>query len=154
MTEESSNRRASLRPRPTPRVRPGPRADAVILYTVDCLIPKADHNVLGVLLDQFRANEVLQARCIIVDNNARRYLILDRDGLGQRYKAAILIPAGTLLAVYSGSLERVRSGEEDALNHSMDQGKIDFNYDLRVNGTPRAGDTHPAGAPATNQSLL
>ena len=104
MTEESSKKRASLRPRPTPRVRPGPRADAVILYTVDRSIPKSDRADLEVLLDQFHADEVLQARCIIVDNNARRYLILDRDGLGQRYKAAILIPAGTLLAVYSGSL--------------------------------------------------
>ena len=51
------------------------------------------------------------------------------NGLGQRYKAKILIPTGTLLAVYSGSLERVQPGEEDSLNHSMAQGKVDFQYD-------------------------
>jgi hypothetical protein len=65
------------------------------------------------------------------------------NGLGQRYRAKILIPTGTLLAVYSGSLEWVQPGEEDSLNHSMAQGKIDFQYDLLVNGTPRPGDTRP-----------
>jgi hypothetical protein len=53
----------------------------------------------------------------------------------QRYKSATFIPAGKLLAVYSGSLERVRSGEEEALNHSMDQGQIDFKHKLHVDGT-------------------
>ncbi len=57
----------------------------------------------------------------------------DKDGLGQRYKATILIPTCTLLAVYSGSLERVQPVEEDSLNHSMAQGKVDFQYDLLVN---------------------
>ncbi len=61
------------------------------------------------------------------------------DGLGQRYKATILIPTGTFLAVYSGSLERVRPGEGGLLHHSMAQGKLNFQYDLRVNGTPRPG---------------
>jgi hypothetical protein len=65
------------------------------------------------------------------------------NGLGQRYKAKILIPTGTLLAVYCGSLERVQPGVEDSLNHSMAQGKVDFQYDLLVNGTPRPGDTRP-----------
>ena len=76
------------------------------------------------------------------------------NGLGQRYKAKILIPTGTLLAVYSGSLERVQPGEEDSLNHSMAQGKVDFQYDLLVNGTPRPGDTRPGRFFANGQPLL
>ena len=82
--------------------------------------------------------------CRSVATNAECYMTLENtNGLGQRYKAKILIPTGTLLAVYSGSLERVQPGEEDSLNHSMAQGKVDFQYDLLVNGTPRPGDTRP-----------
>ena len=90
MTEESNNRRASLRSRPPPRVRPGPRADAVILYTVGRSIPKSDRNDLQALLDQFHASEELQARCRKVDVNARLFLTLVPDGeSGQRYKSAV-----------------------------------------------------------------
>ena len=138
------NRRASLRSRPAPRARPGPRADAVILYSVGRSIPRSDRNDLEVLLNQFHASEELQARCKTVEINARQYLSLDLDeDLGQRYKATILIPTGKYLAVYFGSLERARLGEEDTLNHSMAQGKLDFKYELIIDGTPRRGDTHP-----------
>lgn len=116
----------------------------MILYTVGRSIPRSDCNDLQCLLDQFHASEELQALCRTVDVNARRYLTIDRhDEWGQRYKSTIFIPAGELLAVYFGSLERVRSGEEDSLNHSMDQGRLHFKYDLRVDGTPVPGDTHP-----------
>ena len=105
------------------------------------------------LLDEFHANEELQDLCATVDTNARRYLILVQDDQqDQKYKSVVAIPAGTLLAVYFGSLERVRPGEENSLNHSMDQGKIDFKYDLRVDGTPRAGDTHPGRLQLVNHS--
>jgi hypothetical protein len=72
----------------------------------------------------------------------KKYLTLNEDGLGQGYKFAILdeeflAPADTLLAVYSGLLERVLSGEEDVLNHSMNQGRFEWEYDLHVDGTPR-----------------
>ena len=99
MTEESMHRRESLRPRPAPRARPGPRADAILLYTVGRSIPRSDRPDLEVLLDQFHANEELQASCKTVDLNAHRYLTLDYvEGLGQNYKSTTLIPAGTLLA--------------------------------------------------------
>lgn len=138
------NRRDSLRPRPVPRARPGPRTDSVLLYSVGRSIPRSDRNDLEVLLNQFHANQELQDRCSTVEINARRYLTLDQaEGLGQRYTATILIPAGTLLAVYFGSLEQVRSGEEYALNHSRAQGRLDFNYELLIDGTPRRGETHP-----------
>ena len=107
-------------------------------------IPRSDRNDLEVLLNQFHASEELQARCKTVEINARQYLSLDLDeDLGQRYKATILIPTGKYLAVYFGSLERARLGEEDTLNHSMAQGKLDFKYELIIDGTPRRGDTHP-----------
>ena len=113
MTEENNNRRASLRSRPPPRLRPGPRAGAVILYTVGLSIPKSDRTDLQSLLDQFHANEELQDLCDTVDTNARRYLILVQDDKqDQKYKSVIAIPSGTLLAVYFGSLERIRPGEE------------------------------------------
>ena len=138
------NRRDSLRPRPVPRARPGPRTDSVLLYSVGRSIPRSDRNDLEVLLNQFHANQELQDRCSTVEINARLYLTLDQaEGLGQRYTATILIPAGTLLAVYFGSLEQVRSGEEYALNHSRAQGRLDFNYELLIDGTPRRGETHP-----------
>ena len=129
---ENSNRRESLRSRPTPRVRPGPRADAFILYTVGRSIPKSDRHDLEVLLETFHSNEEIQALCIEANHNAERYLTLDEDGSNQSYKSAILVPEGTLLAVYSGPLERVRPGEEDVLNHSMTQGRLEWKYDLRV----------------------
>ena len=95
-------------------------------------------------MDQFHASEDLQARCTAVNTNAQQYLTLEHvEGQGQSYKATTLIPSGTLLAAYSGSLERILPGEEDSLNHSMAQGKLDFPYDLRVNGTPSPGDTRP-----------
>ena len=141
MTEERNNRRRSLRSRPTLQVRQGLRADAIILYDVGRSIPKGDRQDLQVLLDRFHANEELQARCTTVDTNARRYLTLDVDGTDQRYKSATFIPGGTLLAAYFGSLERVRPGEDDTLNNSMDQGKLDLKYALLVDGTPRPGDT-------------
>ena len=124
MTEENNNRRASLRSRPPPRLRPVPRAGAVILYTVGLSIPKSDRTDLQSLLDEFHANEELQDLCATVDTNARRYLILVQDDQqDQKYKSVVAIPAGTLLAVYFGSLERIRPGEEDSLNHSMALGR-------------------------------
>jgi hypothetical protein len=63
--------------------------------------------------------------------------------LGQRYIAVEEIPRGKLLAVYFGSLERLRPGVMDSLNHSMTQGKLDLDYELFVDGTPREGDTRP-----------
>ena len=114
MTEDTLNQRRSLRPRPPPRARPGPRADATILYTVGRSIPRSDRNDLEVLLDQFHASEDLQARCTAVNTNAQQYLTLEHvEGQGQSYKATTLIPSGTLLAAYSGSLERILPGEED-----------------------------------------
>ena len=116
----------------------------MLLYSVGRSIPRSDRNDLEVLLNQFHANDEHQARCKTVEINARRYLTLDHaEDLGQRYKATILIPAGIYLAVYFGSLERARSGEEDVLNHSMAQGRLDFNYALLIDGTPRRGETHP-----------
>ena len=140
MTE---NRRDSLRSRPTPRVRPGPRANAVLLYVVGRSIPRSDRHDLEALLDRFHASDELQARCVTVDTNARRYLTLHEVGSDQCYKSSTFIPAGTLLAAYSGSLERVRPGDEDELNHSMHQGRLEFGYDLCVDGTPRRGDSRP-----------
>jgi hypothetical protein len=150
MTDES--RRGSLRSRPTPRVRPGPRADAILLYTIGRSIPKSDRHDLQVLLDTFHANAEIQALCIEAYHNAQRYLTLDEDGSGQRYRSAILVPAGTLLAMYSGSLERTRPGEEDVLNHSMNQGRLEWEYDLHVDGTPRLGDTRPGRLQLFNHS--
>ncbi len=143
MTEESSDRQKSLRSRPTPRVLQGPTADAILLYDVGRSIPKGDRHDLQSILDQFHADDDIQARCSTVNTNAIKYLTLDVDGTDQRYKSATFIPAGTLLAAYFGSLERVRPGEDDTLNHSMHQGKIEFKYELRVDGTPRPGDTRP-----------
>jgi hypothetical protein len=58
------------------------------------------------LLDQFHDNEELQDLCVTVNTNALKYPILDQDDeLDQKYKSVISIPAGTLLAVYFGSLE-------------------------------------------------
>ena len=141
MTEES--RRGTRRSRTTPQVRPALRADAILLYTIGSSILKSDRHDLEVLLETFHANVQLQEQCRTVYANARRYLALEVEGVDQRYKSATFIPAGELLAVYSGSLERVRSGEEEALNHSMDQGQIDFKYKLFVDGTPSLGDTRP-----------
>ena len=143
MTEESSDRRKSLRPRPTLWVQPGPRDDEILLYCAGRSIPKGDRHDLQVLLDHFHANEDIQARCTTAITNALRYLTLDCDGTDQRYKSALFIPAGTLLAAYFGSLERVRPGEDDTLKHSMHQGRIDFKYELLVDGTPQPGDTRP-----------
>ena len=100
MTE---NRRDSLRSRPTPWVRPGPRANAVLLYVVGRSIPRSDRHDLEALLDRFHASDELQARCVTVDTNARRYLTLHEVGSDQCYKSSTFIPAGTLLAAYSGS---------------------------------------------------
>ncbi len=47
------------------------------------------------------------------------------------------------MAAYFGSLERVLPGEDDTLSHSMHQGRIDFKYELLVDGTPQPGDTRP-----------
>ena len=150
MTEES--RRGTRRSRTTPQVRPALRADAILLYTIGSSILKSDRHDLEVLLETFHANVQLQEQCRTVYANARRYLALEVEGVDQRYKSATFIPAGELLAVYSGSLERVRSGEEEALNHSMDQGQIDFKYKLFVDGTPRLGDTRPGRLQLVNHS--
>ncbi len=45
-----------------------------------------------------------------------------------------------------------KSGQENLLNHSMDKAKIDFKYDLCVNCTPGAGDTHPGRLQLVNHS--
>jgi hypothetical protein len=133
-------------------VRPGPRADAILLYTVGRSIPKSDRHDLEVLLETFHANEEIQAMCIEAYHNAQRYLTLDEVGSDRRYKSAILVPANTLLAAYTGSLERARPGEEDVLNHSMNQGRLQWEYDLHVDGTPRLGDTRPGRLQLFNHS--
>jgi hypothetical protein len=131
---------------PPPTGETGSGGGSTILYTVGLSIPRSDCKDLEILLDQFHANEELQAMCRSVATNAECYITLENvNGLGQteRYKATILIPTGTLLAVYSGSLERVQPCEEDSLNHIMALCKVDFQYGLLVNGTTRPGDTRP-----------
>ena len=134
----SSSRRESLRPRPPSRARPDPSAGAVILYTVGKSIMRKDRHELQCLLDQFHSDEALvtykgetlhlQDLCREVNTNASRYLQLDDSvkDLGQRYIAVEEIPRGKLLAVYFGSLERLRPGVMDSLNHSLAQGKLVF----------------------------
>jgi hypothetical protein len=80
-----------------------------------------------------------------VNINALRYLQLDGSvkEVGQRCIAVDEIPRGKLLAVYIGSIERNRPGVMDSLNHSLAQGKLVFDYDLFVDGTPREEDTRP-----------
>ena len=151
----SSSKRDCLRPRPPTRVRPGPSANSVVLYTVGKSIRKKDFHALQHLLDRFHSDEAqvtyngnffrLQDLCREVNDNANLYLRLDDsvEELGQRYIAVSGIPAGTLLAVYFGSIERFRPGAMDFLNHSLAQGKLDLDYELFVDGTPREGDTRP-----------
>jgi hypothetical protein len=118
MTENMS-RRESLRPCSTPRARQGQGADATILYTVGSSIPRSDCKDLDIVLDQFHANEELQAMCRSVATNTECYMTLENaNGLGQRYKAKTLIPTGTVLAVYSGSLERVQTPAQGACKWS------------------------------------
>ncbi len=88
--------------------------------------------------------------------NALRYLHLDVSvkEVGQRYIAVDEIPRGKLLAVHIGSVERNRPGVMDSLNHSLAQGKLVFDNDLFVDGTPREESGHPPWAPSVVQSLL
>eukprot|EP00291_Cryptomonas_curvata_P014858 CAMPEP_0172153188 /NCGR_PEP_ID=MMETSP1050-20130122/1286_1 /TAXON_ID=233186 /ORGANISM="Cryptomonas curvata, Strain CCAP979/52" /LENGTH=230 /DNA_ID=CAMNT_0012821657 /DNA_START=744 /DNA_END=1433 /DNA_ORIENTATION=+ len=137
------------------QAKPGPSANAVLLYTVGKSIMRKDRDALQSLLDQFHSDEAqvtykgethhLQDLCRDVCTNATRYLKLDDsvEDLGQRYIALAEIPRGTLLAAYFGSLERLRPRVMDSLNHSMAQGKLDLDYVLFVDGTPREGDTRP-----------
>jgi hypothetical protein len=80
-----------------------------------------------------------------VNTNATGYLKLDDsvEDLGQRYIAVGEISRGTMLATYFGSLERLRPGVMDSLNHSMTQGKLVLDYELFVDGTPRKEDIQP-----------
>ncbi len=151
----SNSKREGLRPRPPVRARPGPSANATIIYTVGKSIRQKDRHALQSLLDQFHSDEAqatykgetghLQDLCREVTANASRYLRLDDsvEDLGQRYIAVEEIPGGKLLAVYFGSLERLRPGVMDSLNHSMAQGQLDLDYELFVDGTPRERDTRP-----------
>jgi hypothetical protein len=50
-------------------------------------------------------------------------------------------PAGQLLAVYFGSIERNTPRATDSLNHSMILGAGIMRYGLFINGTPRDGET-------------
>ena len=137
------------------RARPGPSANATIIYTVGKSIRQRDRHTLQSLLDQFHSDEAqatykgetghLQDLCREVNANASRYLRLDDsvEDLGQRYIAVEEIPRSKLLAVYFGSLERLRPGVIDSLNHSMAQGKLDLDYELFVDGTPRERDARP-----------
>ena len=127
----------------------------MIIYTVGKSIRPRDRHALQSLLDQFHSDDAqvtykgetdhLQHLCTEMRANACRYLRLDNsvEDLGQRYVAVEEIPLGKLLAAYVGSLERLRSGEMDSLNHSMAQGKLDLDYELFVDGTPREGDSRP-----------
>ncbi len=151
----NSIKRDCLRPRPPARARPGPSANAVILYTVGKSIRPKDRNALQSLLDRFHSDEaevfykgetlLLQDLCRETNTNANRYLQLDDsvEDLGQRCIATEEIPRGKLLAAYFGSLERLRPGVTDFLNHSMAQGQLDLDDELYVDGTPREGDTRP-----------
>ncbi len=92
-----------------PRVRAGLRAesaDAVLLYTIGLSIPKVDRHDLQVLLETFHVSiQEIQALCKEADHNAQRYLTLNEDGSGQRYKSAILV--GHALG---GALRLARTG--------------------------------------------
>jgi hypothetical protein len=95
-----------------------------------------------------------------VNINALRYLQLDGSvkEVGQRCIAVDEIPRGKLLAVYIGSIERNRPGVMDSLNHSLAQGKLVFDYDLFVDGTPREEDVRPGRLScsiiAANQGIM
>ena len=153
---DSTNKRQCLRPRPPTRGRPGPSANGVVIYTVGTSIKrKEDRQTLQSLLDLFHSDEAqvtykgdtcrLQDLCLEVNINALRYLQLDGSvkEVGQRCIAVDEIPRGKLLAVYIGSIERNRPGVMDSLNHSLAQGKLVFDYDLFVDGTPREEDVRP-----------
>ena len=96
----SSSKRDCLRPRPPVLARPGPSANAVILYTVGKSIRPKDRSELQNLLDRFHSEEaevsykdetlLLQDLCREVNTNASRYLRLDDsvEDLGQRCMAA------------------------------------------------------------------
>ncbi len=54
-----TNKREFLRPLPPMRVRPGPSANSVILYTVGKSVRKKDCRELQYLLDRFNFDEAL-----------------------------------------------------------------------------------------------
>ena len=96
------------------------------------------------MLDEFHADDELQRLCKEAHDNAERYLTLETAGdNGQRYIARIDVPPDTLLAVYSGSLEKACTEVQDTLRHSMHMGILVFKYELYVDGTPRLGDGRP-----------
>ena len=86
--------------------------------------------------------------------NVSRYLQLDDsvEDLGQWYIAVEEIPLGKFLAAYFGSLERLRPGVMDFLNHSMAQGELVLDDELFVDGTPREGGTRPGRFQLFNHS--
>ena len=126
-------------------MRPGPRADATILYRIGSSIKRKDRNDLIALLDDFHANEDIQRLCQVAITNARQYLNFQQTkGQEPCYVAAIEIPPDTPLAVYSGFLEQLRSRRNQ--RHDMSLGKLDFAYPLCVDGTPgRGGDDSRPG---------
>ncbi len=106
---------------------------------------KEDLQTLQSLLDQFHSDEAqvtykgdtfrLQDLCIEVNINALRYLHLDGSvkDVGQRCIIAVdEIQRGKLLAVYFGSVERIRPGVMDSLNHSLAQGKLVFDFESTI----------------------
>ena len=140
---EQDSGRHSLRSRPAPRVRPAPAAGALIrvLYSIGRSIPRSDRHDLQQLLDVFHADDRIQELCRVFTSNARIYLVYYYDKTsGHWYTASQLIPPGTYLCVYSGSLER--GDVVHSRNHETLIVELEFPYLLCVDGTPgRGGDT-------------
>ena len=150
---EQVSRRRSERSRPAPRVRPAPAAGALILYSIGRSIPRSDRHDLQQLLDVFHANDRIQELCRVCTSNATTYLVHHYNkNRGHWYTASQLIPPGTYLCVYSGSLER--GDVAHSRNHEMLIGKLEFTYPLYVDGTPGRGgeDTRPGQLQLVNHA--
>ena len=105
------------------------------------------------MLDQFHADEELQGLCKEAHENAERYMTLETAGNnGLRYIARTDVPPGILLAVYFGSLEKACTEVQDTLCHSMHMGRLAFQYELFVDGTPRPGDDRPGRMQLVNHA--
>ena len=92
-------------------------------------MPRSDRHDLQQLLDVFHANDRIQELCRLCTSNARIYLVHHYNKTrGHWYTASQLIPPGTYLCVYSGSLER--GDVAHSRNHEMLIGKLEFTYPL------------------------
>ena len=87
-------------------------------------------------LDEFHANQALQAECREILRNEAEYLVPHHtEDQGCGFVAKIDIPAGKRLTLYAGRLSKFRGNPS---THYMCMGGMGLGYPLIIDGTPRA----------------